>query len=271
MAQSQTGKWVSRVGSTGGGKNYRSRRPLNFYGVIGIIVVLGLASILLARHDYRTAGSATQSKTPPVIGTTQFAALTFDVCGAPWPSLTPGAQVASSQLALQADGVVKSSPKTAEFAGGNANVAKLAPSVPGLGVSTSQLTLPTAGDKKATTFKNGDACPAGTPDAGKKGSVVLSYWKNFSTSTATITIDPRAVRFTANALVTVAFLPEGTKPQKPAQSIIDKMLVASQSGSTTPTSAPPTTLPVIPTTAAGTPTTAAGTPTTAGSTTTSSK
>lgn len=261
MAQSQTGKWVSRVGSTGGGKNYRSRRPVNFYGVLGIIVVLGLASIVLARHDYQSSGSAAQSKTPPVIGTTQFAAMGFEVCGTLWPSLTPGAQLASSQLALQADGVVKASPKTAEFAGDNANVAKLALSVPGLGVSTSQLKLPTAGEKKAVTLNNGDACPAGTADAGKKGSVVLSYWKNFSTSTAVTTIDPKAVRFTANALVTVAFLPEGMKPQKPAQSIIDKMLVASQSGSTTPTTAPPTTLPVVPTTAAGTPTTVRSTPT----------
>ena len=161
MAQSQTGKWVSRVGSTGGGKNYRSRRPVNFYGVLGIIVVLGLASIVLARHDYQSSGSAAQSKTPPVIGTTQFAAMGFEVCGTLWPSLTPGAQLASSQLALQADGVVKASPKTAEFAGDNANVAKLALSVPGLGVSTSQLKLPTAGEKKAVTLNTGDAWAAG--------------------------------------------------------------------------------------------------------------
>ena len=264
MAQSQSGKWVSRVGSTGGGKNYRSRRPVNFYGVIGIIVVLGLASVLLARHDYRNSGSSAAAKVPPVIGTTQYAALGFEVCGTQWPSLTPGAQLSSSQLALQADGVVKSSPATAEYAGNNANIAKLAPGVPGLSVSTAELKLPAAGDKKAITLKNGDACPAGTAQAGKKGSVLFSYWKNYQTADATTSIDPKAIRFTANALVTVAFVPDGTKPQKPAQTIINKMLVASQSGSTTPTTASPTTLPVTPTTAAGgsTTTTAAGTTTT---------
>lgn len=261
MAQSQTGKWVSRVGSTGGGKNYRSRRPVNFYGVLGVIVILGLVSVLLARQDYRNAGSSAASKVPPLIGTTQFSALGFEVCGTQWPSLTPGAQLATSQLALQADGVVKSAPLQAAYAGTNANIAKLAPGVPGLSVTTAQLKLPAAGDKKAVTLNNGDACPAGTAQAGKKGSIVFSSWKNYQTSDATTTIDPTAIRFTANSLVTVAFVPDGTKLQKPDQAIIDKMLVASQSGSTTPTTASPTTLPVTPTTAAGasTTTTAAGT------------
>jgi hypothetical protein len=242
VAQSQSGKWVSRVGSTGGGKNYRSRRPLNFYGVLGIIVVLGLASVILARHNYRSSSAAAASKTPPLIGTTQYAALGFDICGTQWPTLTPGAgaKVATSQLALQADGVVKSAPLSAEYAGDNANLAKLAPGVPGLSISTAQLTLPAAGDKKAVTLKNGDACPAGTAQAGKKGSVLFSYWKNFSTSQATTTIDPTAVRFTANSLVTVGFVSDGSKPSKPSQDIINKMLVASQSGSTTPTTAPAT-------------------------------
>ena len=255
MAQSQTGKWVSRVGSTGGGRNYRSRRPLNFYGIITIIVVLGTASVLFARHEYRTT-PVNAATLPPVIGTTQFAALGFDVCGTIEPSLAGANNASTAELGLMDSGVVRVSPTTAAFAGKNANVSKLADTYAGLVISTSELRLPYASPGKVITLKNGDACPAGTPDAGKTGYIAVSYWSSFAAKSSVTALDPAVVRFTANSLVTVAFIPSGKTVQKPSQTSINKMLIASQSGSTTPTTAPATTIPVTTTTAPATTTTA---------------
>ena len=150
----------------------------------------------------------------------------------------------TGQLAIQADGVVRVAPTTAAYAGKNANVAKLADGYVGLVVTTAQLTIPYAAPSKAITLKDGDACPAGTPYAGQKGNVIISYWTNFASKSPTTSIDPSAIRITANSLVTIAFLPDGKKPLQPSQATINKMLVASQAGNTTPTSAPATTVPV---------------------------
>src|SRR5665213_3541866 len=64
VANSATGKWVSRVGASGGGKAYKKSRPSNYYGILVVIVVLGLATTILARYDYQHPASAA-SGTPP--------------------------------------------------------------------------------------------------------------------------------------------------------------------------------------------------------------
>lgn len=257
VAQSQTGKWVSRVGSTGGGRNYRSRRPVNFYGVVALIVVLGILSVLWASHGYRHASSSSSSTTPPLAGTTSFAALGIDVCGTLHPNL-PAATKTTGPLVIGPDGVVKVSPATTAQAGDNANVQRMALAYPGLRVSTGSLTVPSASTTTSLHLVNGDRCPAGTADAGQAGSVVVGYWSTFAVSNPELSSDPSTVRLTANSLVTIAFVPTNKTPLKPSQASINAMLTASQSGSTTPTTAPATT-----TTPSTTPTTAAATTTTA--------
>jgi hypothetical protein len=76
VAKSATGRWVSRVGASGGGKAYKKTRPGNFYGALVVIVVLGLVATVFARYEYEhppknPAGVA------PKIGTTWFAALSI--------------------------------------------------------------------------------------------------------------------------------------------------------------------------------------------------
>jgi hypothetical protein len=248
---------VSRVGSTGGGRNYRSRRPINFYGVIAVIVVLGTLSVLWASHDYRNSGVSSSSTTPPLAGTTSFAALGIDVCGTLQPNLPPAGR-STGPLVIGNDGVVKISPATKAQAGDNANVQRMALTYPGLRVSTGSLTIPSTATSTSFHLVNGDSCPKGTADAGQTGSVVVGYWSNFADKNPELSSDPSTVRLTANSLVTIAFVPTDKTPLKASQSTITAMLSASQSGSTTPTTAPATT-----TTTATTSTTAATTTTTA--------
>src|ERR1035438_6646526 len=53
VAKSATGRWVSRVGASGGGKAYKKTRPGNFYGALAVIVVLGLVATVFARYEYQ--------------------------------------------------------------------------------------------------------------------------------------------------------------------------------------------------------------------------
>ena len=272
MAQSQSGKWVAKVGSTGGGKSYRSQRPTNFYAAIAAIVNIGLVSVFFARHEYQSNRAATTTTgVTPIAGSTTFASLAFDVCGKLQPSLAASPST-TPPLTAQADGVVKLAPKTAAEAGTNATVARFAKDYPGLTISSNKLVLPASGGTVGGTWTNGSACPASTPDAGKKGRVVISYWPNFATTKATLTSsDPGAVHFSSNGLVTVAFVPEGATVLRPSSTTIQKMLVAAQSTATSPTTTAAT---GSTTTAAtgSTTTTAASTPsTTAKPTTTTTK
>ena len=129
-------------------------------------------------------------------------------------------------------------------------MALLAANYPGLTVTSSKLALPATPSSSAVTYTNGEACPAGTPDAGKKGQVAISYWPSFASTTPTVTTNPAAVHFTENSLMTIAFVPQGAKILKPSGATIQKMLIATQTAPTTATTAPvtTTTTPVLSTT-----------------------
>ena len=53
MARSSTGKSVARAAATGGGTTYRGQMPVNWYAALVIIVVVGIASVVLARTWFR--------------------------------------------------------------------------------------------------------------------------------------------------------------------------------------------------------------------------
>jgi hypothetical protein len=231
---------------------------MNFYGVIAIIVVLGLASVVWARYEYRNSSTAAASTSlPPLVNTTVFSGLGLDVCGTLQPSL-PATTKTTGPLLIGAKGVVKVAPTTKAEAGIHANVQNMAAAYPGMEATSTTFKLPATSTTSVVDLKNGDACPAGTPDAGKKGVVVVGYWSNFATKSPTLSTNPAAVRLTANSLVTLAFLPSGSTPLKPSTATSNAMLKAAQTGSTTPTTAGTTG------TAATTTTTTAATTTTTG-------
>jgi hypothetical protein len=210
---------------------------MNFYGVLTIVVVLGFLSVVWARYDYRNGSSAkTSTSLPPLAGTTSYSGLGIDVCGALQPSL-PATKATSGSLLIGADGLVQVSPSTKAEAGLNANVEKMAAAYPGMEVTSQTLKIPATSTTTAFDLTNGDTCPSGTPDAGKKGVVVVGFWVNFATSSPMLSSNPAVIRLTANSLATVAFLPSGSTPPKPSKVTINRMLYASQSGSTTPTTA----------------------------------
>jgi hypothetical protein len=257
VAKSAQGKLVSRVGASGGGKAYKQRRPVNFYGVVALIVVLGLATVLYSRYEYQNPTNATATTTTlatgPLLNTTSFVGLATEACGTVLGDLPVTATTATAGYHVLANNVVRLQPKTYAEAGVNATVAKLVTEIPGLTLTSTKFVLPTAsGQPDATkTYVTGDKCPLGTKYHGQVGRVVVAYWSGGTTAPVRLSTNPSSLVLNKNVLVTLAFEPASVTPQAPGTATIAALLRAEASATTTTTTAPvtTTTAPVTTTTA----------------------
>jgi hypothetical protein len=247
---------VSRVGATGGGKAYKKSRPGNYYGVIVVIVVLGLLSAVLARYDYQHPGKAKHA-VAPAIGTTWYAGLSIQACGVTLPDLVPDPTSAGG-FVIQTDNVIRISPTSAADAGANATLSQFSDEFPGLISSSNELAVPLASGQPnpKTTYKNGQDCPSTSKYAGQPGKVVYAYWSSISQKKPTITTDSTSIKFKEYMRVTMAFEPTGVTPTAPSAATVDAMV---KSGTTVTTT---TLAPVTTTTVAGPTTTTTTAPTT---------
>jgi hypothetical protein len=272
VAKSATGRWVSRVGASGGGKAYRKTRPGNFYGALVVIVILGLVATVFARYEYQhppkhPAGVA------PKIGTTWYAAISIQACGKYLPYLADDSTLkAIGMYDLPAD-VLKISPVSAADSGVNATLSQFAIEYPGLIISSSQLNVPKGEGlaNPATSYTNGQSCPSGKGALypGQPGKVSYAYWTTFGQKKPTITTNPALIKFAPDLRITMAFDPAKVVPKPPLQASVNAMVA--DSTSVTPTTTV-TTPPATTTTIKGTTTTTVkSTTTTVPSTTTTAK
>ncbi len=247
MAKSTTGKWVSRVGASGGGKAYRKSRPSNYYGALAVIVILGIAATVLARYDYVHPHHS--KGTPPAIGTTWYAALRIEACGEALGNLTPDPSYGGG-FTVQDHNVIRVSPISAADSGANATVSQFADEFPGLIISTSELAVPTAtgvADAK-TTYRNGNTCATGTKYAGQVGQVSYAYWTSFGQTKPKTTTNPATIKFSQYLRLTMAFEPKGVTPQPPSKATVDAMVAAGTTATTTTSPVTATTAPTATTT-----------------------
>ena len=266
MAKSAAGKWVSRVGASGGGKAYKKSRPSNYYGALAVIVVLGLVATVYSRYEYQHPASPV-SATPPAVGTTWYAGLSVEACGTTVKPLTTDPTYKGGFSVLK-NNVIKISPVSAADSGNNATLAQFANEYPGLIASSNELAIPTSTGtaNPKTTFHNGDACPANSKYAGKSAQISYAYWTSFGQKKPTITTNPSSIKFVQYMRVTMAFEPAGVTPLSPSQTTVDAMVqagssttsttVPSVSSTTTPT-VTPTTVPTSSSTSAPTTSTTA--------------
>jgi hypothetical protein len=259
VAKSTSGKWVSRVGSAGGGKTYSKTRPSSFYAVVVLIVVLGLALVVYSRYEYQNP--VKKAVIQPAIGTTEFAGLSIQDCGVTLPFLTADASSFKGGFIVGSDNVIQVSPTTAAEAGNNATLKAFAAEYPGLLVTSNELAVPTAkgAADPATTYKNGDVCGPKTKYPGQKGKVVYAYWTSFAQKTPTLVTNPAKIKFVKDLRVAMAFEPAGVTPAQPSTKTVDQMVLQATTSSTTTTTAPTTTTTAGPAT---TTTTTPGTTTT---------
>ena len=249
MARGSTGRSVQRAGATGGGRTYRGQVPANWYAILVLIVIVGLFSIVYSRYEYRHPSSSPSA--PPAVGTTWYAGIDFNVCGKSLPALA--ANTSTTGISTTGNGVVVIAPTKASQAGDNATLGRFVQGYKGLELTSGSFQYP-----GGTRYKNGDTCPSGTPDAGKKGVVLVYVWPTVEAKNPTLLNgDPRALKLGQNSLVGVAFAPTGTKLAKSASVEVAVLQASSAAASSTTT-----------TTSGSTATTSGSTTTTSGSTTT---
>lgn len=259
MAKSTTGKWVSRVGSAGGGKTYQRTRPGNYYGVLALIVVLGLILTVYSRYEYQNPVKKHSTAIAPVIGSTLYTGLSIQACGKTLPFLSSDPDFRGGFIVLN-DNVIKLTPVSSAEAGNNATLTSFSSEYPGLFVTKTKLAVPTAkgAANPKTTYVNGDKCPASSKYAGQTGHVVYAYWPTLAQIKPTLTTDPASIKFAKDLRLTLAFEPKGVTPSPPPRATTDQMVLYAVSTTTT------TTIPVTTTTAPASTTTASTTTTTKG-------
>jgi hypothetical protein len=237
--------------------------PVNWYAALVLIVLIGIGSVVLARYNY-TKGSPT---TAPIVGQTWHAALAFDVCGKVEPALTATASGSPNGLTTTGSGVLLIAPKSSSEAGNNATLGQFAKEY-----ATVQLTNTSVQYPGGVLYKNGQKCAAGTPDAGKVGTVRARSWtlstsshKSGSETTQVggkYTTVPASLKLRNAQLITVGFGP-ATKSLPKVPATTELALLQAIEGTSAPITTTTTT-----TAASGTTTT---TTAASGTTTTTSK
>jgi hypothetical protein len=245
MGKASSSKKVARAARAGGRTAGNKQRNLLFPGVIGGIMVLGVALVAFAANDRKS-----ETDVPPVLGDHWHAAVGFYICD----QFEPDIAEFESRVGIHThgDGVIHIHPSSAAGAGENATLGTF---LEGAGVTLTDSEL-TMGDK---SWKEGDQ-KCGDED----GELVVAQWEDVQSSDekpALIRRDFDSIRFREDGEgYTIAFVPEGTtdipKPASAAQlqalgAADDPTATTSTSAGATDTTAPGATT-TVPTTAPAT-------------------
>lgn len=248
MGKASSSKKVARAAGIGGGKVRRRQTPWSYYGIIALIVILGVVGTVASRSrridQINSAGGS-----PPTVGTTWNQGYAVYACGkflAPISTASKDPQGITTRTA----GIIDIAPTVKSAAGKNATLGKFADAV-GMKLNAAELQVP--GGK---LYQDGDSCE------GQPGHI---YVKQFAYVGDTIgqlyngdikggqlaKLDPRDVPLSNDTLLTIAFVPanKSSSIPPPPQSVQNalKKLQASSTSTTTPASA--TTAPAGATTA----------------------
>jgi hypothetical protein len=245
MGKASSSKKVARAARAGGWTAGSKQRNLLFPGVIGVIMVLGVALVAFAANDRKS-----ETDVAPVLGDHWHAAVGFYICD----QFEPDIAEFESRVGIHThgDGVIHIHPSSADGAGENATLGAF---LEGAGVTLTDTEL-TMGDQ---TWKEGDQ-KCGDED----GELVVAQWKDVESTDsepALIRRDFDSIRFREDGEgYTIAFVPEGTtdipKPESAAQlqtlgAADDPTATTSTSAGATDTTAPGATT-TVPTTAPAT-------------------
>lgn len=257
MGKASSSKKVARAAGTGGGRTNRARTPWTFFGVVVLIIVLGVVLTWTSRHRYEVQlTSKTNSNAavaPKVGGTAWNEGYAIYACGKFLKPIT--AKTTSTGITTAGDGVIHIAPKVKAAAGKNATLGVFASSV-GLKLTATEIQVP--GGK---AYVNGDDC------SGKQAKVYVKQYSYVGAPKGVIeTTNPSSTRLANGALVTLAFVPESQKAKipPPPKSVQDALTKA-----TTPTTTTTTTTTTVP--SKTTTTTSSSTTTVPSTTTTTAK
>lgn len=182
-----------------------------------MIVLVGVVGIALTRADQGAADPPPQpgNAATGAPGDHWHAAVAANVCGEWLTSPPEFEQVADNPnvrpgIHTHGDGFVHAHPFTRSEGGDNATFGKFLDYGGWLASEDSlELWVGPAAAPTATSWSNGDTCPADTPHAGKKGTVVWSVDCKARTG------NPSEVKLLDQQVIAVGFLPKGEKLDVP--------------------------------------------------------
>lgn len=236
MGKASSTKKVARAARAGGGSTRAGRSARSYFwpGFISVVVVLGTLGVVVSRSEKRSAAAPmsapSRDSSPPRASVDHWhAAYGVDICG---KFLSPVSdQTDPIGIHTHGDGVIHVHPfrlkgRANSFSGKNANLRAFLRSVGGQ-ISDKEIQVP--GHKAK---RNGMKCN------GKPGQVQVVTWNKGDPvdQGTTVTGNPGDLRLLDHMLVTVAFVPKGTKIAQPTSAPqLDRLTdVASASSTTIP-------------------------------------
>ncbi len=254
MGKASSSKKVARAAGIGGRRSHRRQTPWSYFGIIALIVILGVAGTVASR-DRRLAQINNAGNTPPTVGTTWNEGYAVYACGKfldPISTKSPDPQ----GITTRQPGIINIHPTVKASAGKNATLGKFASAV-GMTLNAAELKVP-----GGTLYQDGNTCE------GQPGHVYIKQFAYIGDTVGQLyngakgqlpKLDPRSVPLQDQALLTIAFVPasqESKIPAPPASVNAELSKLAASStpttttvpGATTPTTAAPAT--TTPTTAA---------------------
>jgi hypothetical protein len=203
----------------------RVRRPKRrggsswFYGAMAVIVIIGVGTIVLVRADNNAVAGPPQPGDPATgaPGDHWHTAFDVNICGE-WISPPQTFETAADNpnvrvgIHTHGDGFIHTHPFTRSEGGDNATLGRFL-GYGGWGVSEDSIDLGSdsaqwaglSSDPSKRTWSDGDKCPAGSPDAGKKGTVTHSVNCKVEQGNAS------DVKLEDNQVIALAFLPKGVE------------------------------------------------------------
>ncbi len=244
MTRGSASKKVAKAAAAGRTKKIRGEVPLGFYSMLSLVVIAGVAVVWYSR--YESQNPKVIPTIQPAVGTTWNVAIGFDVCGKALPNLP--AQSATSKLALYTtgNGVITIAPKTKAQAGNAATLGAFVSGYKGLTISASGFSYPGKGSYSSAT-----TC------GGKPAVYGVYSWSSLLSTSPTKILDPATHKFSNDELISIAVLPKGTKPTKPASEVALINQAATNTTTTTSAGSATTVAPTTSTTKASTATTKA--------------
>jgi hypothetical protein len=236
MGRASSSKKVARAAGIGGGRAHHRNTPWGYYGVIGLIVILGLVITFASkqRRDNQINGAG---GTPPTVGTVWQEGYAVYQCGKFAPAIDWKNAPNPQGITTKVEGIINIQPKVKSAAGKNAVLGKFADAV-GMHLNAAELQVP-GGHR----YLDGNSCQ------GQPGHV---YIKEFADTTDTVgslyngakgqlpKLDPALVPLKNNAMLVIAFVPSSEAvniPAPPSYVITNLNQLAAQQASTSTTTA----------------------------------
>jgi hypothetical protein len=243
MGKASSSKKVARAAGIGGGRVYRRHTPWGYFGVIALVVILGVAATVASRDRRLARINSNGNSQQPLVGTIWHEGYAVYECGTFAPAIStksPNPEGITTRL----EGVIEIAPNTKSAAGKNATLGKFSSAV-GMTLNAAELQVP--GGKH---YVNGDSCQGGSGhvyvkqynDPGDKTGLVYNGAK--SPIPQLPKLDPRDVPLSNQALLVIAFVPaseESKIPPPPAYVYTNLASVAAQSTTVTTTTVPTST------------------------------